>query len=394
MGKAKNLIMTQVLKHMENRLPDPYIWVFSSVDNCHYNYNSRYLFEYVRDNLKQVKPLFVINDDKLREQLGQEYGEQYFIETNTVSGIRKVLNAGVWFTSAGLPVYGTNLRKNRLIINLWHGVPLKHIALLDPNMNWFTRLYFRYIFSKNYTGILTTSKALVPVMADSFAVPRERVKVWGQPRNDRVFNKSNREEILSGIYQELPTFEKAVLYAPTWRDYGDTRLFPFEDFDREKLENFLEKNNMVIFIRTHISEKGTAEIYLGERVRYLGVAEAEDITGILNIFDLLITDYSSIYIDYLLIDKPIIFLPYDKEIYLKGRGMNFEYDHVTPGPKPDTMEDFLVQLGNLAGGKDDWQEERSRVNGLLNEIKEPCSGKICARVLQKIQSAANENRGN
>lgn len=132
MGKAKNLIMTQVLKYMENRLPDPYVWVFSSVDNCHYNYNSRYLFEYVRDNLKQVKPLFVINDDALRTQLGAEYGEQYFIETNTASGIRKVLGAGVWFTSAGLPVYGTNLRKNRLIINLWHGVPLKQIALFGP----------------------------------------------------------------------------------------------------------------------------------------------------------------------------------------------------------------------------------------------------------------------
>ena len=47
---------------------------------------------------------------------------------------------------------------------------------------------------------------------------------------------------------------------------------------------------------------------------------------IADIFDILITDYSSIYIDYLLLDRPLIFLPYDKEQYLKGRGMNFEYD--------------------------------------------------------------------
>ena len=63
-------------------------------------------------------------------------------------------------------------------------------------------------------------------------------------------------------------------------------------------------------------------------------------TGVLGIFDLLVTDYSSIYIDYLLTEKPIVFLPYDKEQYLEGRGMNFGYDEVTPGPKPETMRSF------------------------------------------------------
>ena len=46
----------------------------------------------------------------------------------------RALGAGVWFTSAGLPVYATGLRKGRMIVNLWHGVPLKKIALLDPNL--------------------------------------------------------------------------------------------------------------------------------------------------------------------------------------------------------------------------------------------------------------------
>ena len=132
MGKAKCLAMTQVLKHLNTGVPDPYVWVFSSVDNRHYNYNSRYLFEYVKDHLKEITPYFVINDEELRRKLSEEYGEQYFIETETVKGIQKVLRAGVWFTSAGLPVYGTKLRKNRLIINLWHGVPLKKNCAFGP----------------------------------------------------------------------------------------------------------------------------------------------------------------------------------------------------------------------------------------------------------------------
>ena len=78
------------------------MWIFSSTDNSHYNYNSRYLFEYVKDNLLEITSYFVINDEKLRRKLGEEYGEQYFIETCSEEGMKKVLSAGVWFTSAGL----------------------------------------------------------------------------------------------------------------------------------------------------------------------------------------------------------------------------------------------------------------------------------------------------
>ena len=150
MGKGKNLLMTEVLKHVTFGQPDMRTWIFSSVDNCHYNYNSRYLFEYVKEKVKEVTPYFVINDERLRKELSDRYGEDYFIETNTAAGIKKVLSAGVWFTSAGLPVYGTKLKKDRLIINLWHGVPLKKIALMDPNLNKWSRLYFKKIFNSSH----------------------------------------------------------------------------------------------------------------------------------------------------------------------------------------------------------------------------------------------------
>lgn len=385
MGKAKCLAMTQILKHLHTGEPDPYVWVFSSVDNRHYNYNSRYLFEYVKDHLKEITPYFVINDEELRRKLSGEYGEQYFIETRTAKGIRKVLGAGVWFTSAGLPVYGTKLGKNRLIINLWHGVPLKKIALLDPNLKKTAKIYFRKIFSENYTCVLTTSRKLVPLMASSFAVPESAVKVWGQPRNDGLFREIDRKALLEKIYGSLPEYEKAVLYAPTFRDYGKIRLFPFEDFDAVKLEEFLEREKMLLFLRTHIDEQGSAQPYLSRRVRYLGNQEAEDVTGILNIFDCLVTDYSSIYVDYLLTDRPMIFLPYDKEVYLDERGMNFVYDQVTPGPKPRTMKEFLECLNQCRSQVDPWKKERQRVNGILNEVTGPCSADICRRVLGKIQ---------
>lgn len=382
MGKAKNLLFTACLEHFGQIRPDSHIWLFSSTDNSHYNYNSRYLFEYVKENLPEITPLFVINDPELRNSLSSKYGKQYFIETENIQGIRQALSAGVWFTSAGLPAYGTGLHKKRLIINLWHGVPLKKIALLDPNLKKAARIYFKKIFSENYTCILTTSHELIPLMARSFAVSEDKIKVWGQPRNDGLFQKNDCRKILGQLFPDLPEYTKTVLYAPTFRDYGQVQLFPFKDFDQEQLEAFLEEKNMLLFIRTHVAEQGSAAPYLGKRIRFLGNEQAEDVTGILNIFDCLITDYSSIYIDYLLTDKPMIFLPYDRQQYLDGRGMNFDYDDVTPGPKPETFNDFLDALSPK---EDFWKSERTRVNRLFNEIQHPCAADICNKVLKMIR---------
>ena len=382
MGKAKNLLFTACLEHFGQIRPDSHIWLFSSTDNSHYNYNSRYLFEYVKENLPEITPLFVINDPELRNSLSSKYGKQYFIETESIQGIRQARSAGVWFTSAGLPAYGTGLHKKRLIINLWHGVPLKKIALLDPNLKKAARIYFKKIFSENYTCILTTSHELIPLMARSFAVSEDKIKVWGQPRNDGLFQKNDCHEILGQLFPDLPEYTKTVLYAPTFRDYGQVQLFPFKDFDQKQLEAFLEEKNMLLFIRTHVAEQGSAAPYLGKRIRFLGNEQAEDVTGILNIFDCLITDYSSIYIDYLLTDKPMIFLPYDRQQYLDGRGMNFDYDDVTPGPKPETFNDFLDALSPK---EDFWKSERTRVNRLFNEIQHPCAADICNKVLKMIR---------
>ena len=382
MGKAKNLLFTACLEHFGQIRPDSHIWLFSSTDNSHYNYNSRYLFEYVKENLPEITPLFVINDPELRNSLSSKYGKQYFIETESIQGIRQALSAGVWFTSAGLPAYGTGLHKKRLIINLWHGVPLKKIALLDPNLKKAARIYFKKIFSENYTCILTTSHELIPLMARSFAVSEDKIKVWGQPRNDGLFQKNDCRKILGQLFPDLPEYTKTVLYAPTFRDYGQVQLFPFKDFDQEQLEAFLEEKNMLLFIRTHVAEQGSAAPYLGKRIRFLGNEQVEDVTGILNIFDCLITDYSSIYIDYLLTDKPMIFLPYDRQQYLDGRGMNFDYDDVTPGPKPETFNDFLDALSPK---EDFWKSERTRVNRLFNEIQHPCAADICNKILKMIR---------
>lgn len=380
-----NLLKTSFINLIMKNQIDYSTWVFSSSYNRKFNYNSKYLFEYVINNEPSIQPLFVINDDDLRYKLQKKYGEQYFIETKSFKGIKRVLSSGVWFTSAGLPVYGLNLNKNRLIINLWHGVPLKKIALMENNLNPITRIYFKYIFSKNYSYVLTTSNKLVDIMKQSFDIDGSKVKVLGQPRNDAIFNKNDRKKILFDLYGELPNYTKIILYAPTFRDKNKTKFFPFADFNQSELNKFLNRNKLLLFIRCHQSELNNVIKIDSERVKFINEDKVEDIMDIINIFDLLITDYSSIYIDYLLTMNPVLFLPYDKNDYIKTRGLNFNYDEVTPGPKPNTFKNFMDEVLKLLNDESYYDSERKRVNIFFNEINRSCSAEICDFVKSKVE---------
>lgn len=379
--KLSNLAKTYLARIFFHKVPNSRVWVFSSTANKAYNYNSRYLFEYVKENCRDITPYFVINDDQERERLGRKLGADYFIETKTFSGIRKVLEAGVWFTSAGMPLYGANLQKNRIVVNLWHGVPLKRIVLLENHWNRFKKLYFKKIFSDNYTYVVTTSPHLVPIMAESFGMPKERIVVWGQPRNDRLLEEAGTK---TGLPLDFAVeYQKILFYAPTYREGTKTKLFPFPDFNQEQLEDYLEQNQLLLLIHTHISESGEFEEFAGKRVLFPDFEDSEDVMGLLKETALLITDYSSIYIDYLLLQRPMVFLPYDKEEYQQERGFNFSYDKVTPGPKPESFQEFLKEISRCLEDEKYYQEERQELNHYFNQIQEPCCQLICDRIREK-----------
>lgn len=379
--KVTNLMKTMFARLTFRGEPSPECWVFSSVHNRTFNYNSSYLFLYVKEHCPEIHPYYVMNDDKKREELGEKYGKEYFLDGKTMAGIRKILSCKVWFTSTAPPLYGVGFRKKYVILNLWHGIPLKKIGMEQKNLSWFTRKYYKYFFADNYEGVVTTSSQLVEVMSKSFLVESERIKVWGQPRNDVLFEEGEKklEDIFAG---ELPAYEKIVLYAPTFRDHEPTQLFPFQDMDRDRLCQYLEEKKIFLCIRLHLYDQ-TGYQWLqkmdraGSRIRFLNEDRVADIMEVLKEFDLLITDYSSIYMDYLLTGKPVLFLPYDQEEYLKDRGMNFPYDQVTPGPKPKTFQEFLNSMEDLLYNHDGYVRQRESVNNFLNEIQRPCCADIC-----------------
>lgn len=361
--------------------------IFNSTINSCYDYNSKYLFEYFLKNYPEYEVKYVLNNKSLKEKLEKEIGN-YFIDTFSLKNIIYCLKAYTWITSSlETPLGGIFLRLNRLVIHLGHGTPFKNIGFMEKNISIVKKIYY-ILIRNNFSYFLSTSHNFDKIMCNFLNVPLKRIFTNGQPRNDSIF--VNKKEFLKNnfVIKEAST---NILYAPTWRQKTETILFPFPDIDYKKLEKYLKENNINIFLRIHPSFESeiNEEILKIKGIYVFNSKLAEDITEYLSCFDMLITDYSSIFIDYLLLNRPILFLPYDIKEYNEEIGFTIDFEKHTPGSKVYDLETFLNEISKYNENTEYYKNERKRENEFYNICR---NNKNCERVTKFILSKIVENK--
>ncbi|MHC1573618.1 MAG: CDP-glycerol glycerophosphotransferase family protein [Candidatus Syntropharchaeales archaeon] len=267
--------------------------------------------------------------------------------------------------------------RRKILINLWHGIPLKSLGHADTGEDKRNTRLMNNLNSRT-TFLIVSSNLEKDLMTKVFSIRRERLRCLGQPRNDILLNDERNSFPI-----KIPKNEMLILYAPTFRRYAETKFFPFDDFDLEDLNGFLKKHGLVILLRGHISERGKLEGFFSERVIDFGFNVCDDIYSVMRSIDLIITDYSSIYLDYLLLNRPCMFIPYDLDIYRNMRGLLLDdYDFWTPGPKINTYEEFKRTLLEIKNGADHYSDRREQ----LREIFHSCQiGNSCERIVSLIK---------
>ncbi len=349
--------------------------ILNSTRNEFFNFNTKYLFEHFIEHFPEYEIKYVINDEVKRKELNRQFGEDknYFIETESLSGMFYALRAKVWVTNAfETPVGGIFLKFNRVVYLLGHGALFRAYVFTEKKLPLIKKIYYRVI-KHNFSHYLVTSQALVDVAQKVFRCKKSQIVVLGEPMSDAVcapdvkfIQKTFGKEILE---------DKNILYAPTWRQSSTLKLFPFPDMDFEKLGNFLEENKLNIFLRLHPSFEDDLSIYTehSKRIKIIDTPVLEDINEAIGFFDLVITDYSSVHIGYLLLHKPVLFLPYDFEDYDKNMGFVLPYEQLTPGPKPKTLKEFMAEVLKLTEDSNYMLEERKKVSKIFNDYtKDSC----------------------
>ncbi len=336
---------------------DHNIWVFGAIRGTKYMDNAKYLFEYVNKHT-EIQAIWISKNQEVVDDLNSKGFNAFYEYTSEAKYYARRAKVAVVThrgnrKKADLPMH--TFSKQTKIIQLWHGIPLKKVAFDDKvfsfkhnenSLKWKLKVFLKNTLFPflNYVNepslILALSKETQDIFSKAFRTSKDKVLITGYPRNDIL---------LKNISTEKKEFEnKKIIYMPTFRGSVNSNfdLFVQYGFDVDKLDTFLSKENMTLEIKLHPfnqpSDDLLKKLAASENIFFL---DHDAIYEIISEYDMLITDYSSIYFDYLLLDRPIIFAPFDKESYLeKDREFYFDYEEVTPGPKAMNWEEVMQQL--------------------------------------------------
>jgi CDP-glycerol glycerophosphotransferase (TagB/SpsB family) len=258
-------------------------------------------------------------------------------------------------------------RKN--VIHLWHGQGPKADGYATKK---FTKEMLQDSdFWHQYTTAFVTCSRLDSYMrAYAHALHATQILPVGYPRCDYLLEKERWKTRIPSLFEDLPEYQKVVLYATTWRTDGAVRFFPFDDFSNSELEEWCDKHKILLLVRSHEGDKG--EVEESSHVRNLSFKLQPEVDEILPEVDLLINDYSSIQSDFMLLDRPMIFVPYDMDKFLTLQDFCYpNYDFWCPGQKVYTFREFKNAIEQALFGDDPYAEQRRLVNGLINEFQTP-----------------------
>ncbi|MDU7965952.1 MAG: CDP-glycerol glycerophosphotransferase family protein [Paeniclostridium sordellii] len=300
-------------------------------------------------------------------------------------------------TISGFNTFCSTYPKFTYNIEVGHGeVGFKGCGLMDKKSKEFSFTPEEY---KKIDKIFTTSKMCMLLTSAFTASPEDKYEITGNPRTDLVMlsdGKRNLEKLL-GISLEnkkvifnMPTF---YVHENSGIENGSTELndaIKIKNFDYEKFNQFLIDNNIICISKVHHGEERSITNKVKNRnlenMIFISNDDLEskdlDLYEVLNAADILITDYSSIYGDFLFMDKPTIFVNTDMDIYEKERGIILQpYDFWAAGPKVQEQDSLSKEIIKCISDKEYYKKERNTIRDIFYYHKDD---KSSARVWDSI----------
>lgn len=243
----------------------------------------------------------------------------YYVEANSRLHRRISSQAKILITNGTFP-YAFISKPDQIIINTWHGTPIKYLGFDVEEAS--------YLLSRNVRNSFITSTHMVhpnkftqEALNDSFKLAGTSdtvVETTGYPRQDLMIKISDKRKQDIMDYLEIDASKPVVLYAPTYRDSllvtGSQRDLPM----KEAVEQLSVNDKYNFLFKGH---------YFDQSMK--SKTNDIDTNELLSIVDVLISDYSSIAIDYMALERPIIYFTYDLDDYRAERGFYFELETIT-----------------------------------------------------------------
>ena len=207
--------------------------------------------------------------------------------------------------------------------------------------------------SKNTDYLISSSKKIEDYYSEAFQIDKSKIKPLGLPRMDYYFENHNLDKLKEDFLRKynVDSNKKIVLYAPTFRDEEKyNNVFTFLDLKRF---NEVLGDDYVLALRLHPKIKEFYKENIGSDEKYIDCSNHPSEQELMLLSDLLITDYSSIMIEFAVLNKPILFFVYDLDNYLKTeRGFYYDFKKTVPGKLVYNSDELINAIKNDEFDKD------------------------------------------
>lgn len=313
-------------------------WVFGADYGKSYREGSKYLIEFMDKYHKDFTCVFITSSKQVINEVRAKGIKCY--SNYSLKGIYYLCVAENVFTCQYLSDLDYTFKKRgRNFYYLLHGMPYKlamnalPTGVLEKSNSLLFKIKLKVsnILIKNYTMedvrfISVTSEFLVPFAKKDFSQETD-VRVLGMPRNDGLFDneRMKNERWIKGIEDKI-----IITYMPTHRKYGAGEPSPSLFIENEERVAWLRDHNAVVLIKQHPNMASKLKNIKQNDVIMDITSCGLDPQVCIYHTDVLITDYSSVWMDYLLLKRPILFYYYDN-FECDDAGTHYRINEIKPG---------------------------------------------------------------
>lgn len=339
--------------------------LFTGSTTSHYNESGKYLYEYF-SNKEDFIAVWLTRSNTVYKYLDSQ-NNRNVVFVKSIQGMLCFLRAGTIVSTGGSSPNIFRLVGNKTVtITLGHGVGPRSANAVDDELNdnplaKSALSNLQYLHKFDYLNF-TSKFTIITIGKLQFMIPKNKRILLGYPRCDHLFDinyavsKLNDKVFYNSVFSGMGDTEKVILYSPTWRPNNRKQSLPMRllsGFDIGHFDRWLENSNLYLLISVHPIVEREYEIKHCSRIKYIEDDPLVDINQIIMEADLLITDYSSIATDYMIMDRPVLYVMPDYDFYLYEYGMIEDFRLNLPGYEAKTFDELcdLIIVSINAPGK-------------------------------------------
>lgn len=292
----------------------------------------------------------------------------------TVDAYHLATSKYIFLNDNFMPMAKLNFKKQAVVTQLWHAEGVFKKFGLHLNLPDDIRALARE-GSKRLTYVVCSSPDVADIYGEAFDVPKEKVLPLGAPRTDWFYKEINEKRLRQDFDRQYPECKdkKLVLYAPTFRDDPADDGSLLENIDIKAFNDRFPDSRLLVRLHPQV------HTCVDNLTDATDVSGYDDVRKLIRLSDILITDYSSICMDFALLEKPVYFYAFDLEKYASDRAFYYDYESYVPGP---VARDFQTLLNLMNSNVSKTYENRR--DGFVRKNFGTVEGNASKRVVDRI----------